>query len=362
MTDSEAHVRQASVFAIPAVLKRLTPQRRREIALQYMLKLCEDTADVVRTGALQVLAEVIHTFHEDKDGPPQELLSFFLKGENEQTEAPLPNPEAERLAAEAEDEKDPYSDWNAQPRTSWSEPSSYFQVEPTFPDPDRALICAFNFPAVALTLGPAGWSRLAGYYGYLARESWHTPKVRSTLAASAGEIARIIGAKAARADVVPAWWLCVSGDQREAKIKALNALPGMLGALDEEGRKEVVGKMCEAWEKHVAGWKEREAFARQLSAVVPMLRDEGLALCRIFKSGLEDRVAAIREAVIAAVSTLHLASICYLNVRFRCLYYTMRYRAMKRIYELPETTCSGSVRLGRIDIGLRELFVRILAL
>lgn len=335
MTDTEAHVRQSSVFAIPPVLKRLTPQRRREIAFRYMLNLCEDTADTVRTGALQVLAEVIHTFQEDKDGPPQELLSFFLKGENEQTEAPLPNPEAERLAAEAEDEKDPYSEWNVQPRTSWSEPSSYFQTEPTFPDPDRALICAFNFPAVALTLGPTGWSRLSGYYGYLARESWHTPKVRSTLAASAGEIARIVGAKAARTDVVPVWWTCVSGDQREAKIKALNSLPALLGALDEGGRAEVAGRMAEAWEKHVGGWKEREAFARQLGAVVPMLKSEGAVLRRIFKSGLEDRVAAIREAVIAAVSGSFVLSPFVLSLwwRFRCLCCMMHCRVTTRIYE-----------------------------
>ncbi|KAG9104068.1 hypothetical protein FRC06_005768 [Ceratobasidium sp. 370] len=288
MTDTEAHVRQASVFAIPSVLKRLTPQRRREIATKYMLKLCEDDAETVKTGALQVLAEVIHTFREDEGGPPDELLDFFLKGEHNQVHAVLSAPIS------------PPQD------NIWAEPSSYFPVEPSFPDPDRALICAFNLPAVALTLGAARWSRLAGYYTYLAEESWHTPKVRSTLGASTGEIARIVGPAAARRDVAPVWWTCVSNGEREAKIKALGALPLLLDSLDAGGRAEIAAKMGEAWEGDIlTGWKEREAFAKQLGSAARSLKDQPAVLCRIFKSGLEDRVAAVREAIIAAVPVLH---------------------------------------------------------
>ncbi|QRV89969.1 hypothetical protein RhiJN_17987 [Ceratobasidium sp. AG-Ba] len=288
MTDTEAHVRQASVFAIPSVLKRLSPQRRRQVAMQYMLQLCEDEAESVRTGALQVLAEVIHTFREDEGGPPEEFVDFFLKGEHNQAHASLPAP-------------------TPPPEDVWGEPSSYFPSEPSFPEPDRALICAFNLPAVAQTLGAARWARLSGYYVYLAEESWHTPKVRSTLAASTGEIARIIGPDAALRDVVPVWWTCVSGGERDAKVKALNALPVLLEALDDRGRAEVAKKMDEAWASggSLTGWKEREAFAKQLALTARTLSRQGAILCRIFRSGLEDRVAATREAVVAAVPVLH---------------------------------------------------------
>ncbi|CAE6384461.1 unnamed protein product [Rhizoctonia solani] len=296
VNDTEGHVRQSSVYAIPSVLKRLEPRRRRELANNYMLKLCNDEVETVRTGALQVLAEVIHTFHETDSGPPDELIDFFLQGESNQAHAPLPKSDAERQTPSAE--KDLYSDWGA-------EPNSYFEAEPSFPDPDRALICAFNYPAVALTLGPARWNRLSGYYKYLAEESWHTPKVRSTLAASTGEVARVIGAQAALNDVVPVWWICLLSDQREAKLKALAALPLLLESLDVAGRSDVASKLGEAWEKHVPGWKERDAFARQLASVVPLLKHEGAILCRIFKNGLEDRVAAIREAVIEALPVLY---------------------------------------------------------
>ncbi|KAJ1307898.1 hypothetical protein OPQ81_001976 [Rhizoctonia solani] len=275
VNDTEAHVRQASVYAIPSVLKRLSPQRRRELA---------------------ILAEVIHTFNEDESGPPDELVDFFLRGENDKARAPLPKPEADRPTPS--NDKDPYAHWGA-------EPSSYFEVDPSFPDPDRALICAFNYPAVVLTLGPKRWSRLSGYYTYLAEESWHTPKVRSTLAASAGEIARVIGPQAALKDIVPVWWICLSSDHQEVKAKALGALPLLLESLDTAGRSNVAAKLGEAWEKHVPGWKERDKFARQLRLIVPFLKHEGPVLCRIFKSGLEDRVAAIREAVIEALPVLY---------------------------------------------------------
>ncbi|KAG8691396.1 hypothetical protein FRC11_004396 [Ceratobasidium sp. 423] len=296
VNDSESHVRQSSVYAIPSILKRLGPQHRRELATKYMLKLCNDDIEAVRTGALQVLAEVIHTFHEDESGPPDELIDFFLQGEKDQARAPLPKSEADRPTPSAE--KDPYSHWGV-------EPSSYFEADPCFPDPDRALICAFNYPAVALTLGPKRWGRLSEYYTYLAEESWHTPKVRATLAASAGEIARVVGSQAALKDIVPTWWICLLSDHRETKLKALAALPLLLESLDTAGRSDVASKLDEAWEKHVPGWKERDAFARQLSLVVPLLKHEGAVLCRIFKSGLEDRVAAIREAVIEVLPVLY---------------------------------------------------------
>ncbi|CAE6415840.1 unnamed protein product [Rhizoctonia solani] len=296
INDTESHVRQSSVYAIPSILKRLGPQHRRELAIKYMLKLCNDDIETVRTGSLQVLAEVIHTFHEDKSGPPDELVDFFLQGEKDLARAPLPKTESERATPLAE--KDPYSHWGA-------EPSSYFEADPSFPDPDRALICAFNYPALVLTLGSKRWSRLSGYYTYLAEESWHTPKVRATLAASAGEIARVIGAQAAWKDVVPVWWICLSSDHREAKLKALTALPVLLESLDVAGRSDVASKLGEAWEHYVSDWKVRDTLARQLGAIVPLLKHEGAILCRIFKSGLGDRVAAIREAVIDALPVLY---------------------------------------------------------
>ncbi|QRW18276.1 RRM/R3H domain-containing protein [Rhizoctonia solani] len=282
VNDTESHVRQSSVYAIPSVLKRLDPQHRRELAIKYMLKLCNDDIEVVRTGSLQVLAEVIHTFHEDKSGPPDELIDFFLQGEKDLVRAPLPKTEAERATPSAEKDL-----------IVTGEPSRVHTLK---------LIRASQTQIARLS---APMESALGVYTYLAEESWHTPKVRATLAASVGEIARIVGTEAARKDVIPVWWICLSSDQREAKLKALTALPLLLESLDGPGRSEVASKLGEAWEKHVSDWKVRDTFARQLSAVVPMLSHEGAVLCRIFKGGLEDRVAAIREAVIDALPVLY---------------------------------------------------------
>ena len=51
--------------------------------------------------------------------------------------------------------------------------------------------CAFNFPAVLLTLGKQSWPELKDIYKTLAID--HRIKVRKTLAYSLFEIAKILG-------------------------------------------------------------------------------------------------------------------------------------------------------------------------
>jgi serine/threonine-protein phosphatase 4 regulatory subunit 1 len=51
--------------------------------------------------------------------------------------------------------------------------------------------CAYNFPAVLLTLGSASWTKLRPVYSLLVKDS--RPKVRRTLAYSLHEIASILG-------------------------------------------------------------------------------------------------------------------------------------------------------------------------
>ena len=63
------------------------------------------------------------------------------------------------------------------------------KVTDIYDDPSRPLVCAFNYPAVALTLGRARWPALRNLYRALSENP--SFKVRRTLAASLGEMARI---------------------------------------------------------------------------------------------------------------------------------------------------------------------------
>lgn len=66
------------MFALPAVLSRLSPSLRRAVALSTIIPLSRDESPAVRSGVLEALGEVLYTFHTDKDGPPSELLRLFL--------------------------------------------------------------------------------------------------------------------------------------------------------------------------------------------------------------------------------------------------------------------------------------------
>ena len=66
---------------------------------------------------------------------------------------------------------------------------------------DYALIVAFNFPAVVLTLGPEQWSRLRELYKRLTTHAHDN--VRNSLAASLHQMAKIIGPKATCQDLIP---------------------------------------------------------------------------------------------------------------------------------------------------------------
>lgn len=72
------HVRHSSLFALPAVLSRLTPALRRSVALSTVVPLSRDESPAVRSGVLEALGEVLYSFHADEYGPPDELLSLFL--------------------------------------------------------------------------------------------------------------------------------------------------------------------------------------------------------------------------------------------------------------------------------------------
>lgn len=81
------HVRHSSLFALPAILSRLTPTLRRSVALSTVVPLSRDESPAVRSGVLEALGEVLYSFHADECGPPDELLSLFL---GRQEDKPIP--------------------------------------------------------------------------------------------------------------------------------------------------------------------------------------------------------------------------------------------------------------------------------
>ena len=71
-------MRHSTLFALPAILSRLAPMKRRALAVETILELFKDESPTVRSGVLEALGEVLHTFLGDPDGPPSELIHLFL--------------------------------------------------------------------------------------------------------------------------------------------------------------------------------------------------------------------------------------------------------------------------------------------
>lgn len=261
-----------------------------------ILSLARDESMTVRSGVLEALAEVIYTFHEDPDGPPEQLVRLFLgiredddPRKNEVKEEKAPSPPASPMS---------WSDFMA----SVSSGTNDGPEADIYEDPSRPLVCAFNFPAVALTLGRARWPELRQLYTTLSQS--RSFKVRRTLAASLGEMAKIIGPENSHADLVPVWWSSVHAIESDIRLKALDCLDTFIGAVSEEDRGHIVSGLSEEIWPLLRGWRERESVMKALRAFASTDGVSEFALWHLLRKGLVDTAATIRETAVSTVSCL----------------------------------------------------------
>ncbi|KAJ7740714.1 armadillo-type protein [Mycena maculata] len=294
--DSQWHVRHSALFALPAILSRLTPTRRRKLALDTIMPLAIDESQPVRSGALESLGEVLFTFHEDVDGPPEELVHLFL-GRREDRRV-------RDGQQAAQDRYQVLSSLFGRPTPHRTTSVSESPLTSFYTDPARPLICAFNYPAVALTLGRDRWGELREAYLEIADN--REVAVRRSLAAGLGELAKIIGAENAEQDLMGVWWDAVRSDEEEVRVKVLECVDMFVATLGKEPRKAVVSGLLTAWQEGIfRSWRERKEVAKALTGLAKSVgRDISGVLRGLLRKTLEDGVAAVREAAISALPPL----------------------------------------------------------
>lgn len=291
------HVRHSALFALPAILSRLTAPQRRALALETLVPLSNDVSAEVRLGVLEALGEVMYTFHQDSGGPPEELVTLFLGWRGHGGVHPPQGVEREGSPGLKDEEM----------TFSVGGPSLSSELDPFHDDPLRALVCAFNYPAVSLTLGSERWDTLRGVYSDLATNS--DVKVRRTIAASLGELARIVGPNNARRDLIDVWFDALGSEDETVRMRAVESVEVFVGALrgiDDDGivaTGRVIEGLSNAWDQDVLkGWREREGAAK---AILGLARSVGLEwpglVLGLLKRALSDAVANIREVAIASV-------------------------------------------------------------
>ena len=311
-------MRHSALFALPAILPRLSPELRRSLSLESIIPLAADNSHLVHTGVLEALGEVIYAFHQDPEGPPEELVRIFLDrnllsspyGRHDNCSMTRTNENITGLPLLQRGIVEDVRWWETAASSSSSSPNGASS---------HALICAFNFPAVALTLGRSRWDDLREVYLELA--AVEDTNVRRTLAASLGELARIIGPENARRDLVGVWQDAVRCQDANARMRALgcletfsNALRGAPGTWEDPGGERmsamlgVVEYLLSSWnEGRFGSWKERDGVVKALPQLIKLVGGELPMVFRsLFKLALEDGVAAVREAAVSTVSETRL--------------------------------------------------------
>jgi serine/threonine-protein phosphatase 4 regulatory subunit 1 len=245
-------------------------------------------------GVLEALGEVLYTFHKDEGGPPWELVGLFLeRGEERQEES--------------------VGDQSLMSAAVPTATASSSVLDPFRDDLSRALVRAFNFPAVSLTLGRARWD-IVLRDAYLDLAANREVRVRRTLAASLGELARIVGSERARRDLKGVWLDAVRCEEEEVRMKAVEVVQVFVGVLCR-GRgaggaaaaaSEVVEELVKVCEEGVLrGWRERECVAKAIGGLSRLVgKEQPRLVLRLLMNALGDAAAGVREIAIASVGLL----------------------------------------------------------
>eukprot|EP00127_Corallochytrium_limacisporum_P000517 Clim_evm19s15 gene=Clim_evmTU19s15 len=130
-------------------------------------------------------------------------------------------------------------------------------------DSDAAYNCAYNLPAVIMTMGPSSWEFLGSIYITLARDHMQW-KVRRTLACSIHDVAAILGTEIAERDLIPVFNTFIK-DLDEVKVGAINHMAEFLEMLTPEKRQEYLPTLKELQEgENRHNWRFRKMLSEQL--------------------------------------------------------------------------------------------------
>ncbi|BEI87031.1 hypothetical protein CcaverHIS002_0703770 [Cutaneotrichosporon cavernicola] len=252
--DEDDQVRQAACVCLAPLCKRI-PQdaARRHFAVQAMTTFMA-SGDSVRYAALEVLGEVIYTFHSDPEGPPAELISIFCDDQES-------------------DGKD--CDWD--------------------------VVASYNFPGVCLTLGSDRWSELRDLFKRIVERAGEG--VFRTISAFLHELARILNPESVAEDILPVYHLCLElGDDVRERIfehidVLISRLPPALGW-------QSFLHLSNSWkEDQLGGWRAREQLALHIPSFLETFRehDEVALVLHMMRSALLDKFAAVRDAATYAI-------------------------------------------------------------
>ena len=168
--------------------------------------------------------------------------------------------------------------------------------------------CAYNFPAVMLTLGKQFWPLLHQHFLLLCNDLQSSVRVRKTMAKSIYQIALIIGSEQATKDLV-APFVEFFKDIDEIKIEVVKQVSNFIKIVDPSKHEIIVDQLEMCWHPtiNVVNWRLREQIGVQiveLNNLGPRIQKEN---CLLYLTGLAlklmmDKYDCVRKVGIDAVS------------------------------------------------------------
>lgn len=176
--------------------------------------------------------------------------------------------------------------------------------------------CAFNFPAVMLTLGRKFWPLLHQHFLSLCNDLQSSVRVRKTMAKSIFQIAQIIGAENATKDLV-APFVEFFKDIDEIKVEVVKQVSNFITIIDPSKHELIVNQLEMCWIPtfNVVNWRLREQIGIQIIELNKLNQQIQKDNCVLYLTGLAlklmmDKYDCVRKVGIDAVGGIYFNKTC----------------------------------------------------
>ncbi|KAF0682470.1 Aste57867_25422 [Aphanomyces stellatus] len=261
-------VRKACAESLSDFSKTLTPSTRAELLAPLFTAFSTDASKWVRIAAYQQLGPFIATL------PPGAIPDALIKS---------------------------FSDMATQPSVLLLGGA----------EADMKFHCAYNYPAVALTLGREGWPRIAAGFDALSRDGFW--KVRRTLAFSLHEMAHLLGPDLTETHLVPAFGYFLE-DIDDVKSGSIQHFADFLAHVPPAARGRFLPELAkfgllQSNPKFKLKWRFRSLIADQLPKFCTVFDAQAVfdVVAPLVFQLTGDDVAHVRDASFAAMPPLHAA-------------------------------------------------------
>lgn len=265
--DPQLRVRKEAVTNLNSIGKIVSPYFFKQRLLPFYLRLCKDVNWGVRKSCIDTLYEISNICKDElvehRESELTEAFLNFLKDPNKWVRISAYKnlgPFIFTLQGQKINEKliDSYIHMIDSSISSLS------------PEKEILFACAYNFPAVLLTLGPSKWPTLSTLFKALLKSE---DKMRKPLACSLHEIAKIIGEERAEKELLSVLESFLRDPNDEIKYGAIQNLALFLKVFKPEKRENMIDIFLEL-QKDQKKWRIRELIARQIDKLTMIFSQE----------------------------------------------------------------------------------------